>query len=335
MVPPASFSSNSSPRTFIVTGGAGFIGSHLCERLLDLGHTVVAMDNFDDYYDPRVKKENVRILQANSQRFICLQGDIRNRKDLDHLFDEALKNRPPLDCVIHLAARAGVRPSLENPMLYMDVNVLGTTQLLETMKNRGLKRLIFASSSSVYGNNTKTPFSESDPVDRPISPYAASKRAGELICHNYHHLFGLDVFCLRFFTVYGPRQRPEMAITMFAHKILKGETIDMYGDGSTRRDYTYIDDIVDGICAAIANLSGFKILNLGGSGTVTLSEMIEGLQVALNRRANIVQKPMQPGEVQQTVADPTLAEAVLGFRPKFVYKDGVKQFCKWLSSKEQ
>jgi len=331
-----SSSSQSTPaRTYVVTGAAGFIGSHVCERLLDMGHTVVGLDNFDDYYDPRVKQKNIDALMAKSRNFSCQKGDIRSFEDLDKLFTEALKNKPALDCVIHLAARAGVRPSIENPVLYMDVNVLGTTQLLECMKQKGLRRLIFASSSSVYGNNKKVPFSESDSVDHPISPYAASKKAGELICHNYAQLFGFDIFCLRFFTVYGPRQRPEMAITLFANKILKNEVIDMYGDGSTRRDYTYIDDIVDGVWAAVQNLKGYKVLNLGGSGTVTLKEMIQGLEKALDRKATIVQKPMQPGEVDQTVADPTLTKAVLGFQPRFVYAEGVKRFCQWLQRSDR
>ncbi len=319
-----------SQKTFFVTGGAGFIGSHLAERLLSEGSQVIVLDNFDNYYDPRLKWANVEILKkVGGSRFTLYQGDIRDRQILDKIFQEHAQ----ISHVVHLAARAGVRPSLEDPPLYMDVNLVGTAQLLEAMRSAQVTKLVFASSSSVYGNNTKVPFAEEDPVDHPVSPYAASKKAGELLCYTYYNLYKFDIFCLRFFTVYGPRQRPEMAISLFAGKILRGEAIDMYGDGSTLRDYTYIDDIIDGLLASIERVNGYEIINLGGSGTVRLDEMILGVESALKRKATIVKKPLQLGEVDRTVADPSRAQKLLGLSPKIKYAEGVRRFAAWFQER--
>jgi len=245
--------------TILITGGAGFIGSNLSDRLLSLGHNVVCFDNFDDFYAREIKEANIANSMKND-RYRLVEGDITNRAALNPLFD---KNK--ITMVVHLAAKAGVRPSILDPFAYYAVNVQGTLNLLDVMKKHDVKKLVFASSSSVYGNNPKVPFTESDSVDNPISPYAATKKAAELLCHTYHHLHGIDVFCLRFFTVYGPRQRPDLAINKFVSNILNGQPVEMYGDGSTARDYTYIDDIVDGILASIARVSGYEIINLGES----------------------------------------------------------------------
>lgn len=311
----------------IVTGAAGFIGSHVCERLLGAGWRVSGIDLFDDFYDPGVKRRNVAGAARHPQ-FSLIEADIR---------DETAMNRvlaPGADVVVHLAARAGVRPSIENPLLYLDVNMRGTGVLLEAARKFKIPKFVFASSSSVYGNNAKVPFSESDNVDRPISPYAATKKAGELICHTYHHLFGMDMTCLRFFTVYGPRQRPDLAIHKFARLIERGEPIPMFGDGSMMRDHTYIDDIVAGVVAAVERCRGYRIYNLGNSNPVSLRELIAAIEAALGRKASIRRLPLQPGDVERTFADISLARAELGYEPRTDLKTGLARFVAWMRGEE-
>ncbi|RLD52055.1 MAG: epimerase [Bacteroidetes bacterium] len=307
----------------LVTGGAGFIGSHSCEKLIELGHQVVCLDNFNDYYNPDIKRKNISSLSAGSN-FHLMEGDIRDKAFLDTVFTQH-----KIALVIHLAAMAGVRPSIADPELYYDVNVNGTLFLLESMKKYDVTKLLFASSSSVYGNNKKVPFSETDNVDFPISPYAASKKAGELLCHTYHHLYRFDISCLRFFTVYGPRQRPDLAIHKFTNAIAAGKTIDMYGDGSTARDYTYIDDIVSGIIAAMNHIGGYEIFNLGESQTISLSEMIVTIEKHLDKKANKNYMPMQPGDVNITWANVSKAKMSLGYNPQKDFDDGIVEFIKW------
>jgi UDP-glucuronate 4-epimerase len=317
----------------IVTGGAGFIGSNLCQRLLGRGDQVLALDSFNDFYDPAVKGENVREVTASDKNgaFRVAEADIRDAQALDKIFMEF---RP--DAVVHLAAYAGVRPSIQNPQLYVDVNLMGTTRILDAMVKYRVKRLVFASSSSVYGNNEKVPFSEDDPVDHPISPYAATKKAGELLVHTYHALHGLHCACLRFFTVYGPRQRPDLAISKFVSLIRAGKPIPVYGDGSTRRDYTYIADILDGLTAALdwTETDGYDVFNLGESHTVSLSEMIETIERVLGKRADIDRLPMQPGDVKQTFADVSKARHALGYSPSTSFEEGVRKYVAWLDAKE-
>ncbi|RME41739.1 MAG: SDR family NAD(P)-dependent oxidoreductase [Planctomycetota bacterium] len=309
----------------VVTGGAGFIGSHLCEALLARGHEVVALDNLDDFYDPAVKRAN--LAQAlSSERFTFVEGDIRDREAVERVLSGNV------EAVVHLAARAGVRPSIADPVLYEQVNVHGTTVLLEACRRRGVRRFVFGSSSSVYGNNRKVPFSESDPVDRPISPYAATKRAGELLCHTYDHLFGMDVTCVRLFTVYGPRQRPDLAIHKFARLMEAGRPVPVFGDGSMRRDFTYIADIVDGLCRALERCAGYHQYNLGESQPVSVMELVAGLEKALGRKAVIEHHPQPPGDVDQTYADVTLARRELGYEPKTDLADGLARFVAWLRS---
>lgn len=307
----------------VVTGGAGFIGSHLCDALLRDGHEVVALDNLDDFYDPGVKRANLRGARANAG-FTLVEGDIRDAAVVDRLLTSG-----GVDAIVHLAARAGVRPSIENPLLYEDVNVRGTLVLLEAARRHDVGKFVFASSSSVYGNSRKVPFSESDRVDDPISPYAATKKAGELITHTYHHLYGLNVTCLRFFTVYGPRQRPDLAIHKFARLIDAGDAIPVFGDGATMRDYTYIDDIIAGVSASIERCRGYHIYNLGESRPVTLRRLIECLEAALDRRATIERLPPQPGDVDQTHADVALAARELGYRPATTLEAGLARFVSW------
>ena len=267
--------------TILLTGGAGFIGSNLAEVLLERGARVVALDNFDSFYAESIKRRNIEKALASSN-YRLVEGDIRDRDRLDGLFAEER-----FDCVVHLAARAGVRPSIEDPVEYCSVNVDGTAKLLEACRAHKVERFIFGSSSSVYGNNHKVPFSEEDPVDRPISPYAATKKAGEVLCHTYHHLFGLKVACLRFFTVYGPRQRPEMAIHKFVRKVINDETLDQYGDGKSARDYTFVSDIVRGIVAALAHVESYHIWNLGGSECLSLTDLIHEIETAVGKSAVI------------------------------------------------
>lgn len=305
-------------KNVLITGAAGFIGSNLSEKMLQNGYRVIGIDNFDDFYDPDIKRRAIGWLQHSD--FTLYEGDIRDKDFLDDVFTA---NRP--DLVVHLAARAGVRPSIEQPMLYYDVNVTGTLLLLEAMKKAGVKDMLFASSSSVYGNNKKVPFSETDNVDNPISPYAATKKAGELLCYTYHHLYDFNIFCLRFFTVYGPGQRPEMAIQKFGRKIMANEPISIFGDGTTRRDYTYIDDITDGIKACVGKLKGFEVLNLGNSQTISLIDLVKSIEHTLDKKAIIKWEPMQPGDVEITYADISKARNLIGFNPEFPVKDGLKQ----------
>ncbi len=311
--------------TILVTGGAGFIGSHLCERLLREGDHVICFDNFDTYYDPDMKIKNVEeIRKTFSDRFELFTGDIRNH---DHLEEVFKKDRA--DLIVHLAARAGVRPSIEQPLLYQDVNIKGTIVLLEVCKEYGVRDLIFASSSSVYGENQRAPFSEDDLDIQPISPYGATKRAGELLCYSYHHLYGLNVACLRIFTAYGPRQRPEMAIHKFTRLINRGEKISIYGDGSSRRDYTYIDDLIGGILAVIHHHKGFEIYNLGESQTTSLKELVRLIEEALDKKANVEMSEHQPGDVSITYANIAKAKRMLGYQPRVNMKEGIKRFVEW------
>ncbi|MDQ7052795.1 MAG: GDP-mannose 4,6-dehydratase [candidate division KSB1 bacterium] len=310
----------------LVTGGAGFIGSHFCEYLLDREHKVVALDNFNDYYDPEIKRRNVESF-ARRKDAELVEGDILDAELLERLFAQH-----HFDAVVHLAARAGVRPSLRQPKLYERVNVQGTIEILEQAQKHGVKKIVVASSSSVYGNNKKVPFSESDPVDHPISPYAATKKACELIAYTYHHLYDLDITCLRFFTVYGPRQRPDMAIHKFTALIARGEPIPMYGDGSTQRDYTYITDILDGVYKSLLHCEGYHIYNLGESRTIRLRDLIQLIEEAYGKKAEIRQLPMQPGDVQTTYADISRAKLELGYDPQVDVADGVREFVKWFKA---
>lgn len=312
---------------FLVTGGAGFIGSHVCERLLNEGHTVHTLDDLNPYYAPALKEKNLADLRASGgDRFRFHQGDISGASFVETAMEAA---KP--DQIIHLAARAGVRPSLENPALYQQVNVLGTTHLLEAARKRGVRKITIASSSSVYGVNAKVPFSEDDPVGTPISPYAASKLACEALGHVYHHLYGMDVAMLRFFTVYGPRQRPDLAINKFAKLIMAGKPIPVFGDGSTARDYTYVSDTVAGVLACTRQEFGYEIFNLGENDTVTLARMIGLLESALGKAAIIDRQPMQPGDVPLTFADISKSRARLGYDPKIKAEEGIPLFVEWFS----
>ncbi len=310
---------------FLVTGGAGFIGSHVCERLLNSGHAVWAFDDLNDFYDPQLKRRNIREIQSLAKPFEFVQGDLTDRAAVDELFATV-----KYDQVIHLAARAGVRPSLEEPALYQRVNVEGTVNVLEAARQAGVKKIIIASSSSVYGVNSKVPFSESDPIFSAISPYAASKLACEALGHVYHHVYGMDVAMLRFFTVYGPRQRPDLAIHKFAKLISAEKPIPVFGDGSTARDYTYVTDIVDGVMACTQREFGYEIFNLGESQTVKLSRLIELLETALGKRAIIERQPTQPGDVPITFADISKACAQLGYNPRVKIEQGIALFIDWL-----
>ena len=307
----------------LVTGGAGFIGSHLVETLHNQGREVLVFDSFDDFYLPEVKRRNLEPLKGRPGVTV-VEGDIRDEALVERVF-----STHPIGVVVHLAARAGVRPSIAQPVLYSSVNVLGTTVLLEACRRHGVAKFIFGSSSSVYGNNAKLPFSEKDDVDRPISPYAATKRAGELLCATYHELYRLNVFALRFFTVYGPRQRPEMAIHKFTRLIDRGLPLPRFGDGSTRRDYTYISDIIQGVLSAIERVQGFEIINLGGSQTTRLDELITLLERHLNMKAIVEDEPGQPGDVVATYADVDKARRLLGYEPKVPVEEGLKLFVDW------
>jgi UDP-glucuronate 4-epimerase len=357
------------PIKTLVTGAAGFIGSHLCERLLAQGCTVTGIDNFDDFYDPRIKRRNLATCLDNAN-FSLVEADIR---DADAMNATVARTNP--DVIVHLAAKAGVRPSIEQPLIYADVNVNGTTVLLQAAAKNKVHKFIFASSSSIYGNNKKVPFSEDDNVDFPISPYAATKKAGELICHTFHHLYAIDVTCLRFFTVYGPRQRPDLAIHKFASLIESGKPIPIYGDGSMMRDFTYIDDIIDGTLAAINQLltshpslerSGnpassdgprlsrvrpgfrraesreatsheirdtshcFAIYNLGNAHPLSVNDLVTEIETALGKKAIRQYLPPQPGDVVRTYADITKAARDLGYQPKTDIRIGLAKFAAWL-----
>lgn len=317
------------PESILVTGGAGFIGSHLVDRLLLAGHEVTVVDNFNDFYDPAIKRGNIQP-HRKLPGYRLVEGDIRDPKAVERCFASG-----PINEVIHLAAMAGVRPSIQNPVLYQEVNLVGTMNVLEACRRHGVRRFIFASSSSVYGNNRKVPFSENDFVDHPISPYAATKKSGELMAYTYHHLYGIKTACLRFFTVYGPRQRPEMAIHLFTDRIWRGEEIAMFGDGDTRRDYTYIDDIVDGIMAVRSAEYSFEVLNLGRSDTVSLRDLISKIEQKLGRQAKIKQLAQQPGDVDQTFADITRAKRLCGFTPKVSIDDGLARFAQWYLNRRE
>jgi len=312
-------------KNFLVTGGAGFIGSHLVDRLLatDVANVTV-VDDFNDFYDPSIKHNNIQDHLKDS-RYTIHEIDIRDRAKLEKIFTAS-----NFDCVVHLAARAGVRPSLSEPQLYTETNINATLNLLELARQHKLKQFVFGSSSSVYGINAKVPFSEDDPIRQPISPYAATKGAGELLCHTYSHLYGLRCVCLRFFTVYGPRQRPDLAIHKFAKLISTGKPIPVFGDGTTRRDYTYVDDIVDGVMAAINyDKTNYEVFNLGESRTVELNELISLLERELDTHAIIDRQPPQPGDVPQTYADISKARALLGYDPKTQIEEGLHRFVEW------
>lgn len=311
--------------SILVTGGAGFIGSHLCERLLSDGDHVICLDNFDSFYDPDIKIKNVEEMNRKfSSQFELVTGDIRNPDHLKGIFQ---KNQ--IESIVHLAARAGVRPSIIEPLLYQDVNIRGTVTLLEACKEHQIKNFIFASSSSVYGENQRVPFTEKDLDIQPISPYGATKRAGELLCYSYHHLYGIDIACLRIFTAYGPRQRPEMAIHKFTRLIDRGEKISVYGDGSSRRDYTYIDDLIEGILGVIRYHKGFEVYNLGESQTTSLIELIKLIEGSLGKKANIEMLEPQPGDVSITYADISKAKRMLNYQPKVKMEEGIKRFVDW------
>jgi UDP-glucuronate 4-epimerase len=308
----------------LLTGGAGFIGSHLCRRRLARGDRVVVLDDFNDFYDPALKRANVAPFLRHPG-FRLVEGDIRDRALVFRTFAEE-----SFDSVLHLAARAGVRPSLAQPVLYEEVNCVGTLHLLEAAVAHGRPPFLFASSSSVYGINSKLPFSEDDPIDRPISPYATTKRAGELHAFTTHHLHELPAWCLRFFTVYGPGQRPEMAISRFIRSVEEGVPIPFYGDGSSRRDYTYIDDIADGVEAALVTDSGgFQIVNLGGATPVTLSELVAAIETATGKTAILDRQPSQPGDVPVTYASVEKAERLLGFHARVSLSEGLRRSLEW------
>ena len=309
---------------FLVTGGVGFIGSHVCERLLEAGHAVCALDDLNDFYDPAIKQSTLRELQSRAQSFSFVHADITNRGEVDEIFRSMA-----FDQIIHLAARAGVRPSLEQPALYQRVNVEGTVNVLEAARERGVKKITIASSSSVYGVNSKVPFSETDPIFNAISPYAASKLACEALGHVYHHVHGMDVCMLRFFTVYGPRQRPDLAIHKFVRLMQSGQPIPVFGDGNTSRDYTYVDDTVDGVIATTEKEFGYEIINLGESQTVELDRLIELIEQAMGVKAEINRQPAQPGDVPITFANIEKAQRLLGYNPQVKIEDGVPRFIEW------
>lgn len=314
-------------KTYLITGGAGFIGSTLADRLLNENSKVIVIDNFCDFYDPNIKERNV-LGNLNNSNYILYRGDIRDRKLLEEIF-----SNNKIDVIVHLAAMAGVRPSIENPILYQDVNCMGTQNILEAMKKYNVKNLVMASSSSVYGNTKEVPFREDMIVDFAISPYAATKKANEVMTHVYHKLNDFNVIMLRFFTVFGPRQRPDLAINKFTRLMLNDEEIPMFGDGSTSRDYTYIDDIVDGIVRSIDYVSNnnnvYEIINLGNSSPVKLSEMIRIIGEVIGVNPNIKVLPMQPGDVERTFADVSKAKDLLGYEPKTSFKQGIEKFVSW------
>jgi UDP-glucuronate 4-epimerase len=317
----------------LLTGAAGFIGSHVAERLLEDGLEVLAVDNFDPFYDPEEKRRNVAS-SLDRAGYTLVEADCA---DLDAVRG-ALESHD-FDVVVHLAAKAGVRPSIADPMAYARANLTATQAMLQLAREREVKRFVFGSSSSVYGNNRKVPFSEDDPVNRPISPYAATKRAGELLCHTYHHLFGITLLSLRFFTVYGPRQRPDLAIRKFGTLMLRGEPIPMFGDGTTERDYTWIDDIVAGVVAAIHRTEEhpgeFEIINLGGSRTTSLSRLIQLIGDALEIDPEIRRLPMQPGDVIRTYADVSKAARLLDYEPGTPIEEGIPRFTRWLRERRE
>lgn len=313
----------------LVTGAAGFIGSHLVDQLLARGERVIGLDNFDPFYAPAIKRDNLAAA-SRSPGFRLVEGDIRNGQ----LVLELLRAES-VDRIVHLAARAGVRPSIADPALYADVNVRGTTTVFEAARRAGVRRVVWASSSSVYGGNTKVPFHEDDPVERPVSPYAATKRACELLAATYHQLYGLDLIGLRFFTVYGPRQRPEMAIHLFTRAISQGVPLPYFGDGSSRRDYTYIDDCIHGVLAALDRGQGLALYNLGESATTSLSELVALIGTAVGREPVLDRRPEQPGDVPVTYADIGRARRDLGYDPRVAVREGIERFVAWYREHRQ
>jgi len=308
----------------LVTGGAGFIGSSLVDVLLNYGHEVVVIDNFNDFYSEDIKNRNIASHLEN-KKYKLFRGDIENISDLEKVFEDGR-----IDVVYHLAARAGIRPSLINPLEYAKTNYIGTLNVLDTMRFHGVKRIFFASSSSVYGNCTDAAFSEDTKVSQPISPYAATKAACESLIYTYTHLYDISAMCFRFFTVYGPRQRPDLAIHKFARKIVNGEYIQMYGDGSSKRDYTYIADVVSALAAALkVSDFSYEIVNLGGGEPIVLSRMISELESALGMKAFVKRFPMQPGDVNRTVCDWSKARALLGYMPHTSFSVGIHNFVNW------
>lgn len=314
-------------KTYLITGGAGFIGSTLATKLLELGNRVIVIDNFCDFYDPMIKENNIKENLKNSN-YKLYRVDIRDSEKIAMVF-----NNNVIDGVIHLAAMAGVRPSIEDPILYQEVNGLGTQNILEEARKHNVKNLVMASSSSVYGNCDKVPFNEEYIVDYAISPYAATKKANEVMAHVYHHLFDMNIIMLRFFTVYGPKQRPDLAINKFTRLMLENKEIPMYGDGTTSRDYTYIDDIVDGIIKSMRyienNKNIYEVINLGNSSPISLIEMINTIADILGVTPNIKQLPMQPGDVERTYADISKARRLIKYEPKISFKDGIAKFVDW------
>ena len=317
-------------KTFLITGGAGFIGSTLAERLLNENNRVIVIDNFCDFYDPSIKEKNIEKCLDN-ENYILYRADIRDMKELEKIFNE---NK--IDAIVHLAAMAGVRPSIENPILYQEVNGIGTQNILEQAKKHNINSLVMASSSSVYGNCKEVPFREDFVVDYAISPYAATKKSNEVMAHVYHKLYNMNIIMLRFFTVYGPKQRPDLAINKFTRLMLEGKKIPMFGDGSTSRDYTYVDDIVDGIIKSVNyvenNHNVYEIINIGNSSPVSLLEMINTIGEVLGVTPDIEMLPMQAGDVERTFADVSKAKRLLGYEAKTTFKDGIKKFVDWYES---
>lgn len=318
---------------YFITGGAGFIGSHLSEELIRQGHDVITLDNFNDYYDPELKNKNINLVKQSAKKnncsYLIYKGDVRDKDLIDRIFIEN-----EIDGVVALAANAGVRPSIENPLYYVDVNLVGLTNLLEVMKDNNCKSLVFVSSSSVYGNNKKVPFSEKDAVDNPISPYAATKKAGELLCHTYHALFNMNITCLRYFTVYGPRQRPDLAINKFTRLMLENQPIPMFGDGTTARDYTFVSDIVDGTIKALnyvmqKNKHIYDVFNLGGSHPISLKTLIAIIAKEVGKEPIINKLPMQAGDVNITYSDYSHANEILDYNPKVRIEEGIHSFVEW------
>ena len=307
----------------LVTGAAGFIGSHVCEHFIRQKHEVIGIDNFDNFYSRNIKNLNLEKL-LSERKFKFCECDIRDKESLNSIFSNNM-----IDIVIHLAAKAGVRPSIESISEYYDVNVNGTVNLLESMRNFSVSKMLFASSSSIYGNNEKVPFSENDRVDNPISPYASTKKSGELLCHVYSHLYHFDITCLRFFTVFGPRQRPDLAIHKFTRLIDEALPVPFYGDGSTSRDYTYIDDIVNGIDCALKAIKGYHIYNLGESTVINLKTLVETIEKLLRKKAVLNVLPLQPGDVNSTYADISRAQQEIGYAPKTHIESGIREFIKW------